>query len=74
MVVTIDADKCLGVDKCGKCLESCSMGVFLNLPRDEINLKKLPEKFQIIPFFHEICNGCGTCIDACPEKCIRLDG
>ena len=72
MVVEIDYTKCLGAEKCGKCLKICPLGVFTNMPTGKYNPKKPPEDYQIKPSFKEICNKCEACVKVCPKGCIIL--
>jgi len=54
--------RCLGVDKCGACIEACPNGAMHamaeNLP--------VPDR--------SICKACGRCVDACPAKAMRMMG
>lgn len=72
MVITINREKCLGADKCGKCMENCPLGVFANFPIDEFIHGRMPEKYAIFPTFQGLCNGCMICTNICPEKCIDI--
>ena len=73
MVIKIDYERCLGAKKCGKCMYECPLGVFSYVPVGKFIPQKLPDKFKIIPFFEDICNGCGICVNVCPSECIILE-
>ncbi|QGU94465.1 glycyl-radical enzyme activating protein [Clostridium bovifaecis] len=51
-VMTIPRE-CIGVDKCGLCLEACSQGAVI-------------KQENSIVIDREKCNGCGECATACP--------
>ena len=50
----VDPVKCLGINKCGKCIEICGFNAI-----EEINGKAL---------VNNKCMGCGLCISKCPSK------
>ena len=73
-MVRIDNKTCLGPKKCGACINSCPNGVFVVIPIGKRIYRKMPEKYEIMPYFREFCNGCGKCIKKCPVKeCIILE-
>jgi len=87
MVIKIDHKKCIGAEKCGKCLEICPMTVFMNVPCDKhkyikslisnkrVNKRdhgKKPYMYEIVPYFQDVCNGCGLCEKNCPTRCIKF--
>ena len=73
MVIKIDYNKCSDAEKCGKCMIACPLGVFTKHPIGKFIPNKMPNKFEIVPFFEEICNGCRICVEICPKKCILLE-
>ena len=73
MNIKINHAKCIGAEKCGKCMEICPLGVFMNVPSDKFVYSKKPKGYKIKPYFIDVCNGCGKCIQVCPERCIKLD-
>jgi 4Fe-4S ferredoxin len=74
--VTIDPRRCEGKKKC---VEVCPMGVFAMRPMDPalpflIRLKvRLHGGEQAKVEKQELCAGCGLCVEACPEKAIRVE-
>lgn len=72
MVININYNKCLGADKCGKCLKICPMGVFTKVPIGKYIYPNPPKEHKIVPYFWDICNNCGACIKICPKDCILL--
>jgi ferredoxin len=72
MVIKINHKKCIGAEKCGKCLHICPLGVFMNVPMGKYIPHEKPKKYKIVPYFKDICNNCGACVKVCPERCISL--
>jgi NAD-dependent dihydropyrimidine dehydrogenase PreA subunit len=74
--VTIDPRRCEGKKKC---VEVCPMGVFAMRPMDPslpffIRLKvRMHGGEQAKVEKQELCDGCGMCVEACPEKAIHMD-
>ena len=64
--------KCVGVDKCGNCLNVC--------PNDAISLgaKKMSatgdEEIQLVTVDRTKCDNCGTCAEACTSKALYMCG
>jgi pyruvate formate lyase activating enzyme len=63
--------KCIGVEKCGKCLDACpqkaiSPGKWIQQPTQE--------QIQHIHIDRSICNNCGDCTKACIYKALYLCG
>jgi len=56
--MTIDRDKCLGIDACGRCLEVCEDQFGSGISFDPIE-----RKAQICT----MCGGLPACVEACPE-------
>ena len=61
----VDAEKCQG---CGKCVEMCGLELWVLL---EIEGGK--KRAQVTEEAAEICHGCLSCQDACPEKAIVVE-
>ena len=66
------AMKCVGVDKCGNCLNVC--------PNDAISLgaKKMSatgdEEIQLVTVDRTKCDNCGKCAEACTSKALYMCG
>ena len=64
--------KCVGVDKCGNCLNVC--------PNDAISLgaKKMSatgdEEIQLVTVDRSKCDNCGKCAEACTSKALYMCG
>lgn len=61
--LTVDRDKCLGVDSCGRCLEICEEQFGSGISFDPIERKA------------QICTRCGgdpACVKACPENALEF--
>ncbi|MBQ9858318.1 MAG: glycyl-radical enzyme activating protein [Oscillospiraceae bacterium] len=64
--------KCVGVDKCGNCLNVC--------PNDAISLgaKKMSatgdEEIQLVTVDRTKCDNCGKCAEACTSKALYMCG
>lgn len=59
--LTVDRDKCLGIDACGRCLEVCEDQFGSGISYDPIERKA------------QICTMCGgdpACVKACPENAL----
>lgn len=61
--VNIDPDKCLGMEKCGKCIQQCPVNIF--------------EKQVDIPGIaagnEDECTLCDICLSACEPSAISID-
>ena len=64
--------KCVGVDKCGNCLNVC--------PHDAISLGKKKssvtgdEEIQLVTVDRSKCDNCGKCAEACTSKALYMCG
>jgi len=61
--VTLTGGRCTG---CGLCTVDCSSGAL------SISSKETGDEFNL-RFKANMCNACGRCVDACPEKCLSLE-
>ena len=74
--VIVDPRRCEGK---AKCVEVCPMGVFAMRPMDPalpflVRLKvRVHGGQQAKVEKEELCAGCGLCVEACPEKAIRVE-
>lgn len=59
----VDKDKCLGIDRCGRCLEVCEEQFGSGISYDPIT-----HKAQVC----SMCGGMPVCADACPEDAITV--
>ena len=55
-------DRCIGYDKCGRCLDACVRGATTKSGEGKISIDR------------EMCNDCGECAGICPSKAIRVFG
>lgn len=58
----ISRERCLGIDKCGQCLEVCPVSVFYN---DSGNLKTDPEN-------EDECTLCNLCLQKCQPSALSI--
>jgi len=64
--------RCVGVDKCGLCLNVC--------PQQAISLGDTREslldntKIQLIKVSRELCNDCGKCAEVCSARALFISG
>jgi 4Fe-4S ferredoxin len=74
--VTVDPRRCEGKEKC---VEVCPMGVFAMRPMDPAlpfftRMKvRIHGGKQAVVERGELCAGCGLCVEACPEKAVRVE-
>ena len=75
-IVTVDPLRCEGKKKC---VEVCPMGVFAMGPMEPglpllVRLKvRVHGGKQAKVAKGNLCAGCGLCVEACPEKAIRVE-
>jgi len=60
----VTAIRCIGVDKCGYCIDACS------LDRDIF----LVEDHKVTGINREACTNCLKCVDACPSNALKVWG
>ena len=74
--VTVDPRRCEGEKKC---VDVCPMGVFAMRPMEPglpflLRLKvRVHGRKQAFAEKENLCAGCGMCVEACPEKAVRVD-
>ena len=77
--ITIDYRLCgdgTGVDprECGRCLRACEPAVFiLHQTVGAVELDPLdPKAWRVTPMWASLCDQCGECVSACPERAIEI--
>ena len=63
IAISVNKEKCLGVNECGECVNICPMEVF-----DE------DDDGKSSPVNAEACEGCESCVATCEEEAITLEG
>ena len=61
--VELDSPQCTG---CSLCALDCPTGALVVSSSEETGT------YQLL-FKHDVCVACGRCVEACPEKCLRLE-
>jgi len=61
--VELDDSQCTG---CSLCALDCATGALT------VSSSENTDSYQLL-FKHDYCVACGRCIEACPEKCLRLE-
>jgi pyruvate formate lyase activating enzyme len=64
--------RCIGVEKCGKCLDACSKGAVS--PGKWTQHAATNEKIQLIHVDRSICDNCGDCTAVCHWKALEMCG
>jgi pyruvate formate lyase activating enzyme len=64
--------KCIGIEKCGKCLSACSKGAIA--PGKWTRHAATQEDIQFVHIDRSICNNCGDCIGVCYPKALSICG
>lgn len=71
--VVIDYGKCANPRECAKCLQVCPIAVFgLAAIKTLTPDGKTVKNFKIFTPDADMCNGCGGCIEVCPQNAIRI--
>jgi pyruvate formate lyase activating enzyme len=66
------AVKCIGVAKCGKCLDACPQGAIS--PGKLIQHAATQEKIRHIHIDRSLCGNCGDCVAVCIYKSLYICG
>jgi pyruvate formate lyase activating enzyme len=64
--------RCVGIEKCGKCLKACSKGAIF--PGTRVRHAATQEDIQNIHINRSICDNCGECVPACYQKALVICG
>jgi pyruvate formate lyase activating enzyme len=64
--------RCIGVEKCGKCLSVCPHGAIS--AGDLIQQESTRESIQLIQIDRSLCDVCGQCTAACYPKALSICG
>lgn len=64
--------KCIGVEKCGKCLEACTKGAIT--PGSWIQHAATQDNIQLIHIDRSVCDNCGDCAEICYWKALYICG
>jgi len=70
-MVEIAIDSCQNPFECKKCIQACPFNV-VALDPVELESHEVVKKWKVIAIFKELCNGCGRCVEACPEGRITI--
>ena len=57
-----NANKCIGLEACGWCLQACEKAAIIRYGDDKIEVDR------------SLCNNCGLCVEVCPSKAFELFG
>jgi pyruvate formate lyase activating enzyme len=66
------AMRCVGIDKCGKCLKSCPLDAIS--PGKQVRNAATQERIQHVQIDRSVCNNCGECTSACYPKALVMCG
>jgi pyruvate formate lyase activating enzyme len=64
--------RCIGIEKCGKCLKACAQGAIL--PGKWTRHAATQENIQFIHIDRSLCNNCGECVAICSPKALSICG
>jgi len=64
--------KCVGIEKCGKCLNACPNGA-ISVGRKKQSVTG-DEELTLIDIDRDKCDNCGKCAEACPAKALYMCG
>ena len=64
-------EKCQQPNECLRCLRVCPQAVFaLYASNREEGIE--PTEFVIAPAMQFFCNGCGACLESCPQDALKI--
>lgn len=64
--------RCIGIEKCGKCLESCPKKAIS--PGETTRHAATQEELRLIRIDREVCDNCGACAEACFPDALYICG
>ena len=64
--------RCIGVDTCGKCMDTCPKGAIS--VNDQKDLSENSHKARVIKIDRDTCDNCGKCAEDCPSGALEMLG
>ncbi len=64
--------KCIGLEKCGKCLEACTKGAISH--GSWIKHAATQENIRLVRIDRSVCDNCGDCAEICHWKALYICG
>lgn len=64
--------RCVGIEKCGKCLNACPVSAIT--PGERTEHPTTQEEVQLIHIDRSLCTNCGDCATVCYQKALYISG